>query len=86
MRARTIAAADKLFNEDLAGRIFAFESDAARAFSKIAVHRRALARSIRDANAQMAAITQVRRAKLALRNFVDFNDYGIDLVDPWTDS
>jgi len=78
-----LAAAEAMFAEDLAGRIFGFESDAARAFSKIAAHRRALGRSISHADAQIAAITQVRGAKLATRKVADFEDCGLDIVDPW---
>jgi toxin FitB len=78
-----LAAAAAMFAEDLAGRIFGFESDAARAFSKIAAHRRALGRPISHADAQIAAIAQVRGAWLATRNVADFDECGLDLVDPW---
>ena len=37
-----LAAAEAMFAEDLADRVLGFNSDAARAFSKIAAHRRAL--------------------------------------------
>jgi len=61
--------AEAVFAEDLAGRIFAFESDAARVFARIAAHRRALGKPLSHADAQIAAIAQVRgpssqRAKL----------------------
>jgi len=78
-----LAAAEALFAEDLAGRVLGFDSDAARAFSRLAAHRRALGRPISHADAQIAAITQVRGAKLATRNVTDFEDCGIDAVDPW---
>ena len=81
-----LAAAEAMFAEDLAGRVFGFESDAARAFSKIAAHRRALGRPISHADAQIAAIAQVRGAKLATRNVADFDDCGVDAVDPWNGS
>lgn len=81
-----LAAAEAMFAEDLAGRVFGFDSDAARAFSKIAAHRRALGRPISHADAQIAAITQVRGAKLATRNVADFEDCGLDAVDPWNGS
>jgi len=80
------SAAEAMFAEDLAGRIFAFDSDAARVFSKIAAHRRTLGRPINHADAQIAAISQVRGAKLATRNVADFEDCGLDLVDPWNGS
>jgi predicted nucleic acid-binding protein len=81
-----LAAAEAMFAEDLAGRIFGFESDAARGFSKIAAHRRALGRPISHADAQIAAIANVRGAKLATRNVADFEDCGLDVVDPWNGS
>jgi predicted nucleic acid-binding protein len=81
-----LAAAEAMFAEDLAGRIFGFESDAARVFSRIAAHRRALGRPIRHADAQIAAIAQVRGAKLATRNVADFEDCGLDVLDPWNGS
>jgi predicted nucleic acid-binding protein len=81
-----LSGAEAMFAEDLAGRIFGFESDAARMFSAIAAHRRALGRPISHADAQIAAIAQVRGAKLATRNVADFNDCGLDVIDPWNGS
>ena len=85
-REELLVAAEAMFAEDLAGRVFGFESDAARIFSKIAAERRALGRPISHADAQIAAIAQVRGAKLATRNVTDFQDCGIDVVDPWIGS
>lgn len=81
-----LGAAEAMFAEDLSGRVFGFESDAARAFSRIAAHRRALGRPISHADAQIAAIAQVRGAKLATRNLADFKDCGLDVIDPWNGS
>ena len=81
-----LRAAEEMFAEDLGGRIFGFESDAARLFSTIAAHRRALGRPMSHADAQIAAITKLREAKLATRNVTDFDDCGIDLVNPWDGS
>ena len=63
-----------MFAEDLAGRVLGFDSDAARAFARIVARRRALGKPISHADAQIAAITQVRAAKLATRNIADFKD------------
>jgi len=84
-REALMAAAEAMFAEDLSGRVLSFESDAARVFSKIAAHRRAMGRPISHADAQIAAIAQVRRAKLATHNKQDFDDCGIDIIDPWND-
>jgi hypothetical protein len=78
-----LRAAEAMFAEDLAGCILGFESDAARVFSRIAAHRRRLGRPISYADAQIAAIAQLRAAKLATRNVADFRDCGIEVVDPW---
>jgi len=85
-RESLLEAAEAMFAEDLAGRIFGFESDAARAFSRIAAHRRGLGRPISHADAQIAAIAQVRGAKLATRNLADFKDIGLDVINPWDGS
>ena len=81
-----LAAAEAMFAEDLAARIFGFDSDAARVFSRIAAHRRALGRPISNADAQIADIAQVQGAKLATRNVADFEDCGLNVVDPWNGS
>ena len=81
-----LAAAEAMFAQDLAARVFGFEGDAARVFSRIAANRRALGKPISHADAQIAAIAQVRGAKLATRNVADFEDCGLDVVDPWNNS
>jgi toxin FitB len=78
-----LAAAEAMFTEDWTGRVFGFESDAARAFSKIAARRRSLGKPISHADSQIASIALARGAKLATRNVTDFEDCGINLVDPW---
>lgn len=83
-REQLLAAADAMFTEDLAGRLYGFDSDAARAFSKIAARRHGLGRPISHADAQIAAIAQVRSATLATRNVMDFQNCGIELIDPWS--
>jgi len=81
-----LAAAEAMFAEDFAGRVFGFDSEAARAFSRIAAGRRSLGRPISQADAQIAAIAQVQSAKLATRNAEDFANCGVDVIDPWTGS
>lgn len=82
-REKLLLAAEGLFTEDLDGRVFGFESEAAQVFAKIAAVRRALGRPIRNADAQIAAIARVRRARLATRDIADFEDCGLEVVDPW---
>ncbi len=82
-RENLLAAAERLFEADLAGRVLGFESDAARAFARIAVHRRTIGKPISQADAQIAAITHVRHAKLATRDAPDFADCRIEVINPW---
>jgi toxin FitB len=82
-REKLLTAAEAMFAEDLAGRICGFENDAAQAFSRIAAHRRELGSPISPADAQIAAITQVRGAKLATRDVADFANCGLTVIDPW---
>lgn len=77
------AAAEAMFAEDFRGRMFAFGSEAARAFSKIAAYRRQLGKPISNADAQVAAIARVQKARLATRNVTDFRDCELDVIDPW---
>lgn len=86
-RDRLFLLAEGLFGEDLKGRVIGFEggfeSDAARVFGKISAARRGLGRPISHADAQIAAIARTQRARLATRDVADFEDCGIELVDPW---
>jgi predicted nucleic acid-binding protein len=78
-----LAAAEAMFGEDFADRIFGFESGAARLFAGIAAHRRSLGKPIHHADAQIAAIARLHSARLATRNVTDFSDCGVEVVNPW---
>ncbi len=82
-RETLLAAAQEMFAEEFADRTFGFDSDTARAFSKIAAHRRALGRPISHPDAQIAAIALVRGAALATRNVADFEECAVKVVNPW---
>jgi len=74
-----------MFQEDFAGRILAFDSDAAIMFAKIAAARRALGRPIAQFDAQVAAIARSHGAAVATRDTSDFADCSIPVVNPWID-
>jgi predicted nucleic acid-binding protein len=78
------AAADAMFTQDMAGRVLAFDADAARHFAEIAANRRQAGRPISQIDAQIAAIARSRGASLATRNVDDFTDCGVVLINPWT--
>ena len=74
-----------MFEEDFAGRILPFDSEAAHAYADIAAARKASGQPISQFDAQIAGIVRSRGARLATRNVRDFVDCGIALADPWTD-
>ena len=65
-------------------RILPFDSAAARDYAEIAAERRRAGRPIGEADCQIAAISHSRGAVLVTRNVRDFEDTGVDVVDPWT--
>ena len=75
---------EAMLRDDFANRILPFDSEAARAYAVIAASRRVAGLSIAEADCQIAAITRSRGMALATRNIRDFEDTGIDVLDPWT--
>ena len=65
-------------------RVLPFDSAAARHYAEIASGRRRAGRPIREADCQIAAICRSRGAILVTRNIRDFEDAGIEIVNPWS--
>lgn len=74
---------EKMLRAAFDNRILPFDSDAARAYASIAARRRAAGRPVKPADCQIAAIASARGMAVATRNVRDFDDMGIDLIDPW---
>ena len=72
-----------MFAEDFDGRVLPFGSEAARTYAQIAAQRRRLGRPISQFDAQIAAIARSVRSPVATRNVSDFEDCGVDVLDPW---
>jgi toxin FitB len=79
-------ALDVAFARLFRDRILRFDSLAASAFADIAAERRRAGRPIGCFDAQIAAIARWRRADLAIRNIMDFEGCGLELVNPWEES
>ena len=77
------AAAEAMFAQDFGGRVLPFGSQAARAYAQIAAHRRSVGRPISQFDAQIAAIARSARSAVATRNVSDFEDCGVDVLNPW---
>lgn len=75
-------AATEIFAE-FATRVLPFDAAAARRYASIVAGRDRSGRPINGFDAQIASICQVHGAALATRNTQDFQDAGVELVDPW---
>jgi toxin FitB len=85
-RKSLLDAAETMFTKVFAGRILVFDSDAARAFAKLAADTRGRGRPRSHADTQIAAIVLTRGARLATHNVADFREWELDLIDPWKES
>ena len=84
-RKRTLAeAAKRTFDRLMGGRVLPFDSAAAQVYAEIAATRRAAGRPISQSDGQIAAIALSHSMAIATRNVRDFEDMGIDLINPWT--
>jgi predicted nucleic acid-binding protein len=82
-RTARLQLATEIFGIDFADRILPFESTAARAFATIVAARQRAGTPIQPMDAQIAAIARANRMSVATRNIRDFDDCGVDLIDPW---
>lgn len=73
----------ELWRSRLAGRIFAYDEDAAAAYGEFMANasKGGIAMSVPDA--MIAAVATVNRGKLATRNIRHFEHTGLDLINPW---
>ena len=74
---------EKMLGEAFENRVLPFDSSAARAYADIAARRSSTGRPVAPADCQIAAIGRSRRMMVATRNVRDFEDAGIEIVDPW---
>ena len=71
-------AATKIFDADFADQVLSFDSDAADMYADIAASRRTAE------PAMIVAMARSRGAGLATRNVKDFEDCGVDIINPWS--
>ena len=83
-RERLLARIEGTLRRHFAGRSLPFDSDAARSYAAIAADRRARGRPISHPDGQIAAIAHSVGAGLATRNVTDFEDCGIEVINPWS--
>jgi predicted nucleic acid-binding protein len=74
--------ADAAFGE-FSAQVLPFDAAAAARYAEIVVRRERAGRPIEGFDAQIAAICAAHGARLATRDIGDFENAGIDVIDPW---
>jgi toxin FitB len=72
-----------ILTEDFHGRVLPFDEGASVRYAEVVTGREQLARPIGVPDAQIAAICRDLGATLATRNIPDFEETGIELINPW---
>ena len=85
-RAALVAAAEAMFEDDLAGRVLPFDETAADRYAEIVGARRRAGRPIEAFDAFIAATALAAGADVATRDVNGFEGLGLTLIDPWTAS
>ncbi len=77
------AAVHGMLDEDFRGRVEPFDKIAATHYAIVVADRDRVGRPIGVADAQIASVCRKLQAALATRNIRDFEQAGLELVDPW---
>jgi predicted nucleic acid-binding protein len=77
------AAFARLLKDDLEDRVLDFDSAAASEAALLAGERQKSGRSVDMRDTQIAGIALARRATLATRNILHFQNLKVPVVDPW---
>jgi len=78
------AAAWAMFEQDFADRLWAFDVSAAHVYAVVKAQRSRAARPIGHADAQIAALALLHRARLVTRNVADFTGIdGLGVLNTW---
>ncbi len=83
-RAALLAAAEAVFDEDLADRVLPFDRAAAAHYADIVTARGRAGRPIEAFDALIAATALAVDAHIATRDVGGFEGLGLTVIDPWT--
>jgi len=78
-----IGAINAALTVDLGGRILPFSDAASPAFAEITARRRRLGRGWSPMDMLIASIALVESLPVAMRNVDDFEETGVDVINPW---
>lgn len=74
---------ERVIAEAFAGRILAFDEEAARHYGAVMGRRRALGRPLSIQDGQIASIARARGFAVATRNVRDFVECGVEIINPF---
>ncbi|QDZ40740.1 type II toxin-antitoxin system VapC family toxin [Euhalothece natronophila Z-M001] len=72
--------------QGFSNRIFPFDEKAAEVYADIIVNRQQKGKPIEVMDAMIASIALLKTATLATRNVSDFQNCGLELINPWESS
>ncbi len=72
-----------MFEEDFYDRILVFDHAAAIVYGEVTASLRRKGKPMAQADAQIAAIATTHQAPLVTRNITDFENWGVELINPW---
>ena len=79
-----LADIEGMLHDAFGDRVLPFDRAAAREYADIAALRRAAGRPVAAVDCQIAAIARSRSMTVATRNIRDFEEIGLDIVNPWS--
>jgi toxin FitB len=77
------AALNDILGDVFAGFILPFDSQSAYFYAEIFTHRKNVGRPISVFDCMIAAIARSNQCKLATRNVLDFENCGLEIINPW---
>jgi len=77
---------ERILAEAFVGRVLAFDEEAARHYAVIMGRRRAVGRPLSILDGQIASIARARGFAVATRNVRDFEECGLDIINPFEPS
>jgi predicted nucleic acid-binding protein len=77
------AAARAMFQEDFAGRVLPFDTDATAIYAELFAARRRAGRPAAVPDLMIAAVARAQGANMVTRDFGGFEGCGLTLINPW---
>ncbi len=74
---------ERFVAQAFAQRVLAYDEAAARSYGEVMGHRKELGRPMSVPDGQIAAIARSKRFMVATRNTNDFEDCGVELINPF---